>query len=202
MSARGVTILRRGLKNIVKQNSIPSHKCLKGAVTERSVVLKKCHNYLAMLRLANPGIKPIPPELISIVGQLRKTMNDVRLKAIVRIQAAERLMLLAGYGVERHYEQIDELICREMGWASNSKPETTTVAKVRMDARSKAYADVVACFKSDRANGLIRTLDDAEQGLRLPEMPAPVVPTQDDGEQLLAKFNQLFGNRVNTIQRR
>ena len=82
-------------------------------MTERSVVLKKAHNYLAMLKLAPADSKPIPVELNLVIGELRRTMNDVRLTSIVRIQAAERLMLCLGFSdVPRYAEPVDALLTK------------------------------------------------------------------------------------------
>lgn len=205
MSARGITLLRRGLKNIVKQNRIEPTKqsgyrrCLKGTVTERSVALKKAHNYLATLKLAPTASVQIPVGLNLIVGELRRTMNDVRLTSIVRIQAAERLMLCLGFSdVPRYAEPVDALLTRMLDIAPAEKTDSTTTQLVRAAARRQAFADVLECFKTDRANGVIRTVDDAERALRLPEMEPLAKPPENLSEIHKDELNRvlaMFGGR-------
>jgi hypothetical protein len=129
-----------------------------------------------MLKLDVPDNRPpIRGRLSPVVADLRKTMNDKRLKSIVRMQAAERLMHIAGFDVPRHHEAFDALVNELLNLAPVEKPESITVVKVRKGARSQALSEIRDALQRDIEAGRIRTLSDAVAHLRLPEQ-APTAP--------------------------
>ncbi len=189
---RAATIIRRSLKRLIRENTRAPlnsqetrwRSMLKGGATARTQASKKAREYLAVMAVEKPATKPIPSSLFVTLAELRASANNVRLHCALRIQSVEKLLRISGFSCGVHHgDATDALIDSRLGTKAPETQPAKSVTNIRRGARSQAYEDVVECFRADRANGLIRTLDDAERALRLPEMEPITKPEPSLSEE-------------------
>jgi hypothetical protein len=204
MSARGKLIVRRLLSRLIQDNRPQTadvsqrtlyRRSLKGGVKSRSVACKKASEYLAATQLENPANVPLPSALIPVIAQLRATAGDVRMRALERLAAIERLLRIEGYSfAPQGYEPLDRLLDKYYGETPEKQP-SKTATEIRTGTRAQAFKDVLECFRTDRANGCFKSLADVV--LRLPEHPAPEksgVSLKEQHKDELAKVLDMFRN--------
>jgi hypothetical protein len=178
---RAVTIIRRSLKRLIRQNSVePSkqsgyRKCLRGSALARSQAAKKAREYLAVMTVETQEFRATPTALNNVVAELRKAADNIRLHCTLRIQSLEKLLRIAGFPCGVHHgDATDVLIDSVLG--TRAPESTPSVIKVRSGARRQALADIRAAFEQDRAAGHFGTLNDVQ--LRLPEQSPIAKPEQ------------------------
>jgi hypothetical protein len=130
-----------------------------------------------MLKLAPAVSRPFPSALISTVAELRKLAADVRVGALTRLRAVEKLLLLEGLDVPRRGDATEALIDSVLGTSPPVREEGSYPQRLRRANRSAALEDITRMFKEDLGNGLFRTVNDVV--LRLPEHP-PVAQVEPD----------------------
>lgn len=206
MSARGKVLVKRLLRRLLRDNNVRKveglsektnwTRSLKGGIDNRTAACKRAVEYLATCALEKPANVPLPSELNLVVADLRKIAGNIRTRASERIKACERLLRIEGYSVAPHgNEPLDRLLDRHYGEIAE-KSIGRERDRIRKGARSQAYADVVECFKTDRAKGCFKSLGDVV--LRLPEHPVPEkweVSLAEQHRDELAGVIEMFRNR-------
>lgn len=185
MSARGIKILKKALRSVIKDNRKREGQVvgtlwrasLKGSAAERSAVCRQVEEWLSAIRLEKPECRPLPNGLIRVVSEIRKSAMDIRLTATTRRVACGRLLRIEGFTVApRGEEPTDKLLDQFYGKLPEPPPPTYVHRRVRDQNRRRALDDVRAALISDIETGRIRNLDEAVVQLRLPEMEAAPLP--------------------------
>src|SRR5258708_153253 len=146
VSTRGKLTVKRLLSRLIRDNRPQTgdlsqrtiyRRSLKGGVQTRSRVCKLAAEYLAACQLEDPANLPLPSALIPVVAELRATAGDIRMRALERLTAIERLLRVEGFSFgPRGYEPLDRLLDSFYGETPEKEP-TKTATEIRIGNRNQ-----------------------------------------------------------------